>query len=276
MKKLLFVIFLSFILFSSHAFAQEYPTLTKYVNDYAGILSDTEIAQINDLCSQIEQNWTVEVAVLTINSTQPTTIEDYAVKAFEKNGIGKKDTDNGLLIVVAVQDKRWRFEVGYGLEPILNDAKTGNIGRTYLVPNFQNGQYGAGLYQAIDAIGQVIASGGDDSFISEQGPNDSEIVFIMITIIFLIMLFLTVILPAALTERCPKCGSRMNCKYDYNNNSVTCECPKCGKKVRKRRNDWAFWLFVASATGSGHGGHGGSGGGFGGGSSGGGGASGGW
>ena len=268
MKKLLFVIFLAFLLCSSHVFAQDFPTLTKYVNDYAGVLSDVDKAQINDLCSQIEQNWTVEIAVLTVNSTLPDNIDDYAVKTFEQNGIGKKDTDNGILIVVAVQDKKWRLEVGYGLEGILNDAKAGLIGRTYLVPNFQKGDYGAGLYQAVRAVGQVIANNGDDSFISDSTDNVTNIVIgIMLSTLFLTFIPLIVIFSIAFTEKCPRCGSRMRCRYQ--NNVKVCTCPKCGKKTRKKLKN--SWIFFAGGMG-GSGGWSGGGGGFGGGSSGGGGA----
>lgn len=94
-------------------------------------MSDSDEIRINSLCAEIENNWTIEVAVLTVNTTQPMTIEQYAVETFEKNGIGKKDVNNGLLIVAAIQDRKWRLEVGYGLEPIINDAKAGRIGRAY-------------------------------------------------------------------------------------------------------------------------------------------------
>ena len=128
------------------------PTLKKYINDYANILSTSDEEKLNSLASRIETDTTAEVAVLTVQTTQPITIEEYATQTFEKNGIGKKEVDNGLLIVIAVQDRKWRFEVGQGLESILNDTEIEVIGENYLNPVFIEGKYGDGLYNAIEAI----------------------------------------------------------------------------------------------------------------------------
>lgn len=279
MKKIAYPIFLSFLLFSSLALAADIPTLEKYVNDYANVLSDSEETQINGMCRQIEENWTVEIAVLTVSTTQPISIEEYAVETFEKNGIGKAGKDNGLLIVAAIEDRQWRFEVGYGLEGVLNDAKAGRIGRTYLTPNFANGEYGTGLYEAVAAVDQVIASGGDDSFVSEQEEAEEEMIISIMILIFFVMITMAIFLPLIFAERCPNCGSKMKCNYDYSNGVVKCTCQKCGKKVRKKKTSNAWLWFLAgnmAGRGSRGGGWSGGGGGFGGGSSGGGGASGGW
>jgi uncharacterized protein len=278
MKKVFFIAFLVFLLSVNIGFSQETPTLKKYVNDFAGALSPSDVMRINDLCAEIEKNWTIEIAVLTVNTTQPMTIEEYAVETFAKNGIGKKDKDNGLLIVAAIQDRKWRFEVGYGLEPVVNDAKAGRIGRAYLTPYFQEGNYGDGLYYAVDAVGKVIQNSGDDSFISEQTSNTEDDVF---TIVILILFASFALLPLIIifsglifAERCPNCGTRMKCHYDKNYEYLICECPKCGKRTKKKKKR-NFFFFVGGFGGGGLGG-GGGGGGFGGGGSGGGGAGGSW
>ena len=133
MRKLLFCL-LFIVLFIQPALAQDIPTLQKYVNDYANVLSSSEETTLNSLAALIEENTTIEIAILTVDTTGDMSIEEFAVETFEKNGIGKKDIDNGLLIVAAIQDRKWRFEVGYGLEGILNDAKAGLVVRTYLDP----------------------------------------------------------------------------------------------------------------------------------------------
>ena len=269
MKKVLCIAFLVFLLSVNIGFSQEIPTLEKYVNDFANVLSASDENRINTLCSEIEKNWTIEIAVLTVDTTEPMSIEEYGVKTFEKNGIGKKDVDNGLLIIAAIQDREWRFEVGYGLEPIINDAKAGRIGRTYLTPYFREEKYGDGLYYAVDAVGKVIQGGGDDSFISE-GIDTGVIIPIIILIVVFIPIIL-IIVSILSTPKCPKCGTKMKChtKGEY----VICECPKCGKRTKKKKERKHFWFFVGAFGGRGGGGGGG---GFGGGGSGGGGASGGW
>ena len=273
MKKVLCIAFLVFLLSINIGLSQEIPTLKKYVNDLANVLPAPDESRIDTLCSEIEKNWTIEIAVLTVQSTEPMSIEEYALKTFEKNGIGKKDKDNGLLIVVAIQDRKWRFEVGYGLEPIINDAKAGRIGRTYLTPYFKEEKYGEGLYYAVDAVNKVIQAGGDISIISEQGISEemaiNNIILFLIVFFFVLLPLILFIVRNVIVERCPKCGAKMKCHYkdDY----VICECPKCGKKVKKKR-ERHFWFFVGGFGGGG----GGGGGGFGGGASGGGGSSGGW
>ena len=273
MKRILFfVLFLVFI--SSIAYAQT-PTLQKYVNDYANVLSSADEARLNALAAEIEQNTTVEIAILTVNTTGDMSIEEYAVETFENNGIGKKDVDNGILIMAAIDDRKWRIEVGYGLEGVLNDAKAGLIGRTYMTPAFQEERYGDGFYDAVSAIYVVLQNGGDTSFISEQVNADEFIPFFIIFFVIFIPLIVSLASMAS-TPKCPKCGGRMKCKIkgDY----VICECTKCKYKTKKKRDKVPWWLlfFVGSGR-SGHGGSfGGGGGGFGGGGSGGGGASGGW
>jgi uncharacterized protein len=276
MKKVFFIAFLVFLLSVSIGFSQETPTLKKYVNDYAGVLSSSDVMRINDLCAEIEKNWTVEIAVLTVNTTQPMSIEEYAVETFQKNGIGKKDKDNGILIVVAVDDRKWKLEIGYGMEPIINDAKAGRVGRAYLTTYFKEEKYGDGLYYAVDAIGKIIQNSGDDSFISEQTSNTEDDVF---TIIILILFASFALLPLIIifsglifAQKCPRCRARMNCHYDEEN--LICECPKCGKRTKKKKKR-NFFFFVGGFGGGGFGG-GGGGGGFGGGGSGGGGAGGSW
>jgi uncharacterized protein len=270
MRKLLFsVLFL--VIVCSIAIAQNIPTLQKYVNDNANVLSSSDIARINALAAEIEENTTVQVAVLTVDTTQPSSIEEYAVEVFEQNGIGHADKDNGILIVAAIDDRKWRIEVGYGLEPVINDAKAGLIGRTYLVPAFQEERYGDGLYDAVSAIYMVIQNSGDTSFISEQIDIET-LIPVIITLVFVFIPLIAILASISYMPRCPKCGGRMKChtEGDY----VICECVKCKKKIRKKRKNVPFWLFFFAGSG-GHGG-GGYGGGFGGGSSGGGGASGGW
>jgi len=204
------------------------------------------------------------------------TIEEYAVKAFEKHDIGQKDKDNGLLIVVAVQDRKWKIEVGYGLEPIINDAKAGLIGRTYFTDAFRENRYGDGIYDGVDAANKVIQSSGDTSFISEQ--SDNFVPWIVVAIVVLASIPVLIILFSArdmFFQKCPKCGSGMRRRYVKD--GVVYECPKCGKKIKTKRKR-RFWFFYAGYGGwhGGGGGGSGGGGGFGGGGSGGGGASGGY
>jgi len=267
---------------TSHAFAQNIPTIVPYVNDFAGVLSQEDIDMINYLAGQIEKNSTVQVAVLTVRTTQPLTIEEYTLQVFRENGIGRRDNNNGLLIVVAVDDRTWRLEVGYGLEGTINDAKAGDIGRTYLVPNFRNGEYGLGLFSAVDSVSTIIREGNDPYLISQQDDfanlNSDNFIFIIIVVIFVFGVGVPIFAAAfSNLSRCPKCGKFTRGKVGYRSNfteevAFVCKNGHRWKKKRPRR----FFFFVGPLGGwSSRGGgwkSGGGGGGFGGGSSGGGGA----
>lgn len=255
------------------------PTLRPYVNDLAGVLTPDDISSINALAAQIEQNTTVQIAVLTVNTTQPLTIDQYANQVFRANGIGHSDNNNGLLIVAAINDRHWRFEVGYGLEGDLPDALVGQIGLTYLVPNFQNGDYGKGLYDAVQSVGTILETGSDPSIISQDNSNsgvpvDTAGAFISF-LPFIIFLSIPIILIVANDfSRCPKCGSWTRGHGDEDDKTrVDFVCKNGHKWTKKKKRGGLLPIFFG---GGGWGGGGGGGGGFGGGSSGGGGAGGGW
>jgi len=274
----------SIIVFSAlaaSARAQEVPipTLTPYVTDLAGVIEPQYADAINNYASQLDASTTAQIAVLTVNSTQPMSIEEYAVDVFAQNGIGQKGVDNGVLVVVAVADRQWKIEVGYGLEGVLNDAKVSRIGRQYLSAYFVNGSYGEGTYLTVKALGDVIA-GNDTTIPSDYGTyydiTPADIAPLVLPIALVLLIFAAISVAAYVnTHRCPKCGGWMKCTDT--DTQTCCTCPKCGYKKCKKRSRVPFFFFYGG-TGSGGGGWsgGGGGGGFGGGGSGGGGGGGSW
>ena len=168
MKK---AIFLLLLLLIPLAAAIEYPKPINYVSDYADIIPPEYEQRINQLAQEIERNTTVEIAILTVNNLQGLDRETYAVEIFEQWGIGKKDVNNGLLILVAAEERQYRIEVGYGLEPIITDATAGRIGRNRLVPNFQAGEYGRGIYEAVFDIKGLAEQ--DPSVVSRYSQKES-------------------------------------------------------------------------------------------------------
>jgi uncharacterized protein len=99
------------------------------------------------------------MAILTIKSLEGQNIEEFAINiAHDKWKLGQKGKDNGLLFLIAVNDRKYRIEVGYGLEGLLPDSLVGGIGRQYLVPNFRSGDYSKGIYAAAVVIANKIAT----------------------------------------------------------------------------------------------------------------------
>jgi uncharacterized protein len=160
MKLLRRILFLAVLLsFASPLPAEPVSQLhpSNYVNDFAHALSSETETSLNDICKQIDDKAHAQIAVVTINTLDGRDIESYAVDLFHQWGVGGKNTNRGVLILVAVQDHRYRFEVGYGLEPILPDGKVGGIGRE-AVPFFKQNNYDAGINLMTLRVANVIAS----------------------------------------------------------------------------------------------------------------------
>ena len=129
---------------------------TGYVNDFAHVLDQNTVAQLTNICQQIDQKAHAQIAVVTINSLEGSDIESYAVDLFKKWGIGSKSTNHGVLILLAVKDRKYRTEVGYGLEPILPDGKVGGFGRE-AVPYLKQNDYNSALLLMTSRVADVIA-----------------------------------------------------------------------------------------------------------------------
>jgi len=162
MYKKIFIITAFFMLvsvFIAHSSTPQPPSIPRdYVTDLAGIMdSDTKI-RLNAALQELERKTLAQVLVLTVRSLGGQAIEEFAFNTKEKWRLGQKGKDNGILIVVSVADRKYRFEVGYGLESVLPDSLAGTIGREYLVPFLKKGDYSTGIANAVFAVIQVIAS----------------------------------------------------------------------------------------------------------------------
>jgi len=128
-----------------------------YVNDFAGVISSGTRTQLEALCTEVDQKAHAQIAVVTIRSLNGDTIDGYANNLFTAWGIGNKKSDRGVLILVSPSDRKYRVEVGYGLEPILPDGKVGDFGRA-MIPDLRRNDYSGGLLYITTQIAQVIAA----------------------------------------------------------------------------------------------------------------------
>jgi uncharacterized protein len=143
---------------SAHAKTKTpFPKSQGYVNDLAGLLSHQSVHHLERLITSINQKTTAEVAIVTLNSTEPYSIEDYAVRLYENWGIGQKGKDNGVLLLVALQERKVRIEVGYGLEGAITDGTAGAIIRQIITPAFKKGLYDQGILAGTEAILHLVA-----------------------------------------------------------------------------------------------------------------------
>ena len=129
------------------------------VVDIAGIIDDSVEIKINGYLRELQHKTTAQMAILTIKRLAGQTIEELSLSvAHDKWKLGQKGKDNGVLLVVALDARKYRIEVGYGLEGTLPDSLVGGIGRQYLVPYFKKGDYTSGIYAASMVIANKIAS----------------------------------------------------------------------------------------------------------------------
>jgi len=135
---------------------KDMPAPTGYVTDLAGVLSQQTIAQLDQLCTEVDQQAHAQIAVVMIKTTGDETIDQFGVDLATKWKIGPKGTDKGILMLFAVEDRKRTIQVGYGLEGALNDAKAGDIGRA-MVPQLRSGDYDGAVTLGVQQVAQVIA-----------------------------------------------------------------------------------------------------------------------
>ena len=160
MHKRLLALFLLVLAWSGSAWGervQDLPPPTNYVNDFAGVLSPGTLSSLNALCAQVDRQAHAQIAVVTVKTLDGEPIENFATALEDKWKVGKKGTDRGLLLILATDDRKYRVEVGYGLEGILPDGRVGDIGRA-MVPYLRQNDYDGAVTMAVRQIAGVIAA----------------------------------------------------------------------------------------------------------------------
>ena len=136
--------------------ALDIPPFTGWVVDHAQLLSPSASAQLSEQLRTHEQKTGNQVAVLTLPSLEGESVEEAAQRVFVQWGLGKKGTDNGVLLLVVPKDRKVRIHVGYGLEGALTDVKASRIIRYEIVPRFRAGDFSGGVAAGVQAILQTI------------------------------------------------------------------------------------------------------------------------
>lgn len=142
-----------------------------HVHDEAKILSQQTVEQIERQLSVYEDSTSNQIAILIINSLEGEVLEEYTLRVAEKWKLGQKDKDNGVLLLIAVDDHKMRIEVGYGLEGVITDALASRIIRNELAPNFRKDDYDTGVISAVNAI---IAGIGGEYSADETYENSTQ------------------------------------------------------------------------------------------------------
>ena len=172
----LLLVLLSFLLLEGHAFAKDTQIPTPvgdiYVQDFADVLTANEENQLKSLGRNLEDQTTAQVAVLTVKTTGDKPIAEYANEALRQYGIGSKEKDNGVLLVLATDDHQVRIEVGYGLEGRLPDGKTGRILDDHAIPYLKANQPNKAVIETYQVLSKEVAAEYEKK--AEQQPTAEQ------------------------------------------------------------------------------------------------------
>lgn len=165
------------------------PNPPKLVNDYAGVLSKEQVEILEQKLVALDDSTSNQVAVVLIKSLEDYPIEEYALKLFREWGIGNKKTNNGVLLIAAINDKKIRIEVGYGLEGAIPDITAATIIRNEIGPSFREGNFYRGIDRATDAIAKAAAG---EYKVKRSKKGEGEVtgkdILIFIVILFVVLM----------------------------------------------------------------------------------------
>ncbi len=266
------VLLIASVLLLRSAVAADFPSPVGYVNDFAQVIDSDSRARMESLIQRFRDQTGIEIAVVTVSTLGGMAIEDYSIALARRWGIGQKKENTGLLILIAPSERKWRLEVGYGLEGEIPDGLAGEIGRR-MTPYFRAGQYGEGLLVGVQSVVATIADrrgitieGADRSlaYARRRGRTSGGLavgLFVILLVVLMVLAFVVAI------------GAQSRRRWR-------------GGRYRGFGSEWYWYPIIFGGGGSGgfsghrgggsHGWGGGGFGGFGGGSFGGGGASGSW
>ncbi|MCL4540518.1 MAG: TPM domain-containing protein [Bacteroidetes bacterium] len=192
-QKWLPVAFLLFLSLSVVSFAQsaqngstQVPKLTQFVTDQAGVLDQDQLASLDERLRTYQDSTSNQIVVLIVKSVPDGDLFDYSMSVATKNKIGQKGKDNGLLFIVDVGDHKTRFQVGYGLEPVVTDAYSEYIINEIVIPEFKKGDYYGGIDKGITALASLIGG----TFHAKPKKNDNgggnlgPLIFFLIIFLF--------------------------------------------------------------------------------------------
>ena len=160
------------LLFCATAVAQvAVPALSQRVTDTTGTLDGAAVQRLEAPLAALEASKGAQIAVLVVPTTAPETIEQYALRAFEGWKLGRQGVDDGILLVVAKDDRTVRIEVGYGLEGAVPDVAANRVIQEYLVPRFREGDFAGGLEAAVGALAKLVEGEALPAPMSDHASN---------------------------------------------------------------------------------------------------------
>lgn len=176
----------------------------RYVSDPTSILSPAATDTINAILGRLEKSTGIETAVVMLPSIGENDIFDFSTSLFRKWGIGKKKSDNGLLILFVMDQHKVRFATGYGIEGTMTDAMSKRIQMQYMVPAFKQSDWNKGMVDGVRATAKVL----DGSMEPEATDSDTDTSDLLFSIGIIVGVILLAMFVSSIKQRCPKCRKR--------------------------------------------------------------------
>lgn len=176
----------------------------RYVSDPTSILSPAATDTIDAILGRLEKSTGIETAVVMLPSIGENDIFDFSTSLFRKWGIGKKKSDNGLLILFVMDQHKVRFATGYGIEGTMTDAMSKRIQMQYMVPAFKQSDWNKGMVDGVRATAKVL----DGSMEPEAADSDTDTSNLLFSIGIIIGIVLLIMFVSSIMQRCPKCRKR--------------------------------------------------------------------
>ncbi|MBR5592679.1 MAG: TPM domain-containing protein [Bacteroidaceae bacterium] len=211
---------------------------TRYVSNPDGILSSSSVAAIDSLLFALEENTGIQVVVAVLGNVDGGDCFDFAYRLGKENGVGRKESDNGLVVLLSTGERCVQFATGYGLEGIMPDAICKRIQQQYMVEHFANGDWDTGMVAGMRAVCGVL-----DGTMEPPADDEVDMVFIMLFVVCVFAVILFFALIVWYFNRCPKCGKHnirsigSHTVSDVNGYSVletTYICKHCGHTFKRR------------------------------------------
>lgn len=178
---------------------------TRFVSNPDGILSQDAVARIDSLCYSLKERGIAEVVVVAVDDIKPRDMFSFSQQLFTSWGVGDKELDNGLGILLVKDMREVRFHTGYGLEGVLTDAMCVQIQYEYMLPSFREGDYSRGMVLGVEAVDGLLTNG--ELPRAEQEEDDSAMIMaLFITLVMVVLPLFIVIRAHRASMKCPSCG----------------------------------------------------------------------
>ena len=210
---------------------------TRYVSNPDGILSSSSVATIDSLLFALEESTGIQVLVAVLGDIEGGDCFDFAYRLGKENGVGQKESDNGLVVLLSTGERCVQFATGYGLEGVMPDAICKRIQQQYMVEHFADDDWDAGMVAGMRAVCGVL-----DGTMEPPADDEEDLVAILFLVAFVIIGVLVIVFAVWHGSRCPKCGKHNIQRVDSHivteitgrrKLEITYVCKDCGHTFKR-------------------------------------------